>query len=242
MKIRVDKLLATNGWGSRRDIKRLMRTYVLTVNGRVCVDPATYINPDTDVLHLRGELLSLRTTVYLMLNKPAGVVSSTVDPLHKTVLDLLEPPWSSLDLHPVGRLDYDTEGLLLLTNDGQLTHRLTSPKVGIPKRYHAQLLYPVDELLFSSYMVQLGRGVTFKDGYTCLPAQIERLSGEQDVVLTICEGKYHQVKKMFRVLGNKVVHLTRLSMGPITLDRALAPGEVRELSSKELAALRDILG
>ncbi|HHU36211.1 MAG TPA: pseudouridine synthase [Treponema sp.] len=242
MKTRVDKLLAANGWGSRRDIKRLMRTYVLTVNGHVCVDPATYINLDTDVLHLRGEPLLLRTTVYLMLNKPAGVVSSTLDPLHKTVLDLLGPPWASMDLHPVGRLDYDTEGLLLLTNDGQLTHRLTSPKAGIPKRYHAQLRDPVDDCLFEHYVEQLHQGVTLKDGYTCLPAQIERISGDQDVVLTICEGKYHQVKKMFRVLENKVIQLTRLSMGPISLDSSLAPGEVRELSKKEIDTLREIIG
>lgn len=241
MKIRVDKILAANGWGSRRDIKRLLRRASLTINGQVCVDPSMHIDPETDVLQLAGKPLSLRTTVYLMLNKPSGVVSSTLDPLHQTVLDLLDQPWASMNLHPVGRLDYDTEGLLLLTNDGPLTHRLTTPKAGIKKRYHAQLRDPVDAQLFERYENLLTQGVTLNDGYTCLPAQIERISGELDVILTIQEGKYHQVKKMFQALGNKVVHLTRLSMGPLLLDPSLAPGEVRELSEEEIAELRATL-
>lgn len=238
MKSRVDKILASSGFGSRRDIKRLLRTGLLTINGSTCRDPAQYADPETDTLLLDGELIQLHTQVYLMLNKPSGVVTSTSDPVHRTVLDLLGEPWSTMDLFPVGRLDVTTEGLLLLTNDGKLAHRLLSPRSKVPKRYAATLRDPVDEGLFRLYQQRFAEGVSFHDGYTCLPAEIERLPGDRSFAVTIHEGKYHQVKKMFRVVDNYVEHLVRLSMGPIVLDPGLAPGCVRELTVQELESLR----
>jgi len=250
--MRLDKLFADNGFGSRRDIKRLLHSRAVEVNGVVCADASFKVDPERDEFKVEGKPFRPRTTVYLMLNKPAGVVTSTDDPSHRTVMDLLSPPWSLMDLFPVGRLDLDTEGLLVLTNDGPLTHRLTSPKTGVNKTYLAVLRDPVDEAVFARYDAALRSGVSFHDGYTCLPAELSRAeaaaedddaAGENDadrrVYLTIQEGKYHQVKKMFKALGNEVVHLKRVSMGALRLDPSLSPGSWRELTEDETALLRE---
>lgn len=271
--MRIDKLFADNGFGSRRDIKRLLHSRAVEVNGVVCADASFRVDPERDVFTVEGKPFRPRTTVYLMLNKPAGVITSTDDPAHRTVMDLLAPPWSLMDLFPVGRLDLDTEGLLVLTNDGPLTHRLTSPKTGVNKTYLAVLRDPVDEAAFARYDAALRTGITFHDGYTCLPAVLARADNTgchtdsdasaehvpstprvqsslhvpsiplndpyRAVLLTIREGKYHQVKKMFKALGNEVVYLKRVSMGSLYLDPALAPGAWRELTQDEALLLRE---
>lgn len=252
MKSRIDKLLAANGFGSRRDIKRLLKGRTFLVNGAVVVDPGTIVNSESDTFEWEGKPYKPKEKVYLMLNKPAGVVTSTADPGHDTVIDLLEEPWSNMELHPVGRLDFDTEGLLVLTNDGPLTHRLTSPKTGVDKTYIAGLRDPVDQAMFEDYRQRLERGVTFHDGYTTLPARLELPASSaspsvpafpvSDLQLTIQEGKYHQVKKMFKTLGNEVTALRRVSMGPLALDPNLLPGTYRELSEDEIRSLKLAVG
>ena len=243
MKSRLDKLLSANGFGSRRDIKRLLKSCCLTVNGNICTDPGFNVDSETDLMELDGEQLHISTMVYLMLNKPAGVVTSTEDPAHRTVIDLLDEPYSRMGLFPIGRLDRDTEGLLILTNDGPLTHRLTSPKTGFDKTYFARLRDLVNEEMFSDYAKRLTAGVTFHDGYTCLPATllpaVTAVDGNNGLRLTIHEGKYHQVKKMFKALGNEVTYLQRVAMGPLTLDRNLRPGDYRELRPEEIAMLTE---
>jgi 16S rRNA pseudouridine516 synthase len=243
MKSRLDKVLAANGFGSRREIKRLLKNRALCVNGAVVTDPATVIDPEVDSLTLEGAPLELRTSVYLMMNKPSGVITSTDDPDHQTVIDLLDPPFSGMELFPIGRLDVDTEGLLVITNDGPLTHRLTSPKTGVDKTYYARLRDPVDAAAFAAYEKLFREGVTFRDGYTCLPARLARAGAEENgMFLTIQEGKYHQVKKMFRVVDNEVAYLKRVSMGVLALDPELAPGAYRELTDDEVSLLRDAVG
>lgn len=248
MKARLDKILASNGFGSRRDVKRILRGRTFTVNGTVCVDPATVVDPANDSFELGGKKIPIFEIVYLMLNKPSGVITSTDDPDHQTVIDLLEAPYSGMDLFPIGRLDIDTEGLLVITNDGPLTHRLTSPKTGVDKTYYARLRDPVSEGSLADYAKRFASGISFRDGYTCLPAVIRRAAdgdggseAAQDgnaVLVTIQEGKYHQVKKMFKVVENEVAYLKRVSMGNLTLDPALAPGSYRPLTDGEIALLR----
>lgn len=243
MKSRLDKLLADNGWGSRRDIKRILRERAFAVNGVTTTDPACKVDPATDLLTLRGEPVELRFFSYLMLNKCAGVVTSTSDPVNRTVIDLLDPPWSSMSLFPVGRLDVDTEGLLVITNDGPLTHRITSPKSGCEKTYFARLRDPVDDAALAEYRARFRSGITFHDGYTCLPAEIARASEgpaspSNEVLVVIREGKYHQVKKMLKVVGNEVVYLKRIAMGRLSLDPSLEPGRYRELTAAEIDLLR----
>lgn len=239
MKIRLDKILASNGYGSRRDVKRILRRGTFTINGTVCVDASIMADPESDTFALDGETIRILTTVYLMLNKPAGVITSTDDPNHRTVMDLLTSPYSGMELFPVGRLDLDTEGLLVITNDGPLTHRLTSPKTGVDKTYYACLRDPVDDALLADYRKRFFEGIVFRDGYTCLSAKLERAGNEADgMILTIQEGKYHQVKKMFVASGNEVAYLKRISMGDLKLDPALAPGSYRELTMEEIMILR----
>jgi 16S rRNA pseudouridine516 synthase len=253
MKARLDKILASNGFGSRRDIKRILRKRTFKVNGEVCFDSATVVDPAVDSFELAGERLTLFETVYLMLNKPAGVISSTEDPDHQTVIDLLEPPYAGMELFPIGRLDIDTEGLLVITNDGPLTHRLTSPKTGVDKTYYVRLRDPVDEAVLSGYATRFASGLSFRDGYTCLPAVLRRADSPfiaadasatpgSSVLVTIQEGKYHQVKKMFKVVENEVAYLKRVSMGNLSLDASLAPGEYRPLTDAEIAVLRGASG
>ncbi|HPO03744.1 MAG TPA: pseudouridine synthase [Treponemataceae bacterium] len=238
--LRIDKLLSGNGFGSRRDIKRLLHSCSLTINGAVCADAATRVDPLSDRIEIDGEPVVLREFHYLMLNKPSGVITSTRDPDHATVMDLLSPPWSRMELFPVGRLDVDTEGLILLTDDGPLGHRLTSPKTGVDKTYYVRLRDQLDDDLFEQYRRTFETGVSFKDGYQCLPARLARApGGNGEVLLTIQEGKYHQVKKMFKAVGNEVAFLKRVSMGPLILDPLLESGQWRELAENEIAALKN---
>lgn len=232
---RLDKVLSHAGWGSRKDIKRLAKEGLITVDGEVVTDPSLHVDPTKQIMAVDGELVVYKRYVYLMLNKPAGVVSATEDARERTVLDLVPPEFAHYALFPVGRLDKDTEGLLLLTNDGPLAHNLLSPKKHVDKTYFARIDGEVNEQDVAAF----ARGVILDDGYKTLPAKLVvlRRGPESAVEVTIREGKFHQVKRMFAAVGKKVLYLKRLSMGALQLDPALRPGEVRELTAAERALL-----
>lgn len=239
-KQRLDKILTHIGLGSRSEMKKAVKNKEITVNGKVATDSGMQVNPDEDVIVFNGEQVRYREFIYLMMNKPAGFVSATEDRRDRTVIELLAPDQAAFDPFPVGRLDKDTEGLLLLTNNGQLAHQLLSPKKHVPKTYYAEVAGHVTEEDGAAFE----RGVTLDDGYVTLPAQLRILSSEEGpggfrsrVELTITEGKFHQVKRMFEAVGKKVTYLKRLSMGSLRLDERLELGQVRELTEEELAAL-----
>lgn len=238
--IRLDKMLCHMGYGTRSEIRRFVREGVVVVNGCGVKDSGKPVDPDRDRVWFKGEEVKYRKFVYLMMNKPAGVVSATEDVRDRTVIDLLERPYAGFGLFPVGRLDKDTEGLLLLTNDGQLAHRLLSPRKQVPKTYFAQ----VEGVVTLRDRDVFARGVTLDDGYETLPASLRILESAEagpsvctNVELTIVEGKFHQIKRMFLAVGKRVVYLKRLSMGTLTLDGNLASGHARELSAAELDGL-----
>lgn len=240
---RLDKVLAHMGYGSRSELRRLVKQKGISVNGRTVSDSGLQVNPYEDVILVDGERVQYKEFIYIMLNKPAGVISATEDKRDRTVIDLLESPIQVFDPFPVGRLDKDTEGLLLLTNDGKLAHNLLSPRKHVPKMYFAEVQGVVNELDAQAF----AKGVELDDGYVTMPAKLSILSaGETDeasaegmskIELTIMEGKFHQVKRMFEAVGKKVVYLKRMSMGSLLLDEHLLPGQYRELTEDELAGL-----
>ena len=240
-KLRVDKLLAHAGYGTRSEIKKAVKLGRVLVNELKVKDSGMIVDPAIDVVAFDGEVVSYRSVIYVMLNKPQGVISATEDGRERTVIDLLEPEDVLLKPFPVGRLDKDTTGLLLLTNDGQLAHELLSPKKHVDKTYEAYVLGEVtidDQLAFE-------QGVMLDDGYVTKPARLVILSHEEgeegrcsSIRLTITEGKFHQVKRMFEAVGKKVVYLKRITMGSLSLDHTLALGAYRELTEEELTGLR----
>lgn len=239
---RLDKILAHVGIGSRSELKRLAKEGAIYVNGAKVKDSGMQVNPDKDIIQVNGETVSYREFVYLMMNKPQGVVSATEDNRDRTVVDLLDVAYAPFEVFPVGRLDKDTEGFLLLTNDGKLSHNLLSPRKHVPKTYFAKVEWEVTEKDIEAF----SQGVTLDDGYETLPGILKILSvGNEaggvfsEIELTIMEGKFHQVKRMFQAVGKKVAYLKRISMGPLALDPSLALGEVRELTDEELSALRN---
>ena len=234
--MRLDKLLSTIGYGSRKEVKGLLKTGAVKVDGTAVKDAKVHVNPDEQEITVHGEAVSYQEFVYFMLHKPQGVISATEDSLHETVLDLLEIDDAVYDPFPVGRLDKDTEGLLLLTNDGQLAHQLLSPKKHVPKTYFAKINAPVTEEDAEAFR----QGVTLDDGYVTKSAELKILTSgvESEIELTIVEGKFHQVKRMFEARGKKVTYLKRLSMGALLLDESLDLGEYRELTEEELALLQ----
>ena len=231
---RLDKIIASTGRWSRREVKDLVRRGRVSVDGRIAASPEEKIDPENALVQVDGEEILYARHTYVMLHKPAGVLTATEDPRQKTVLDLLSPPLRKKGLAPVGRLDKDTEGLLLLTDDGELAHRLLSPRWHVDKRYYAR----VSEDLESADREAFAAGMTLADGLQCLPAGLEILSARECIV-TLREGKFHQVKRMLAERGRPVTYLKRLSMGPLALDGALAPGEYRLLTEEETALLRD---
>ncbi|TLS54228.1 rRNA pseudouridine synthase [Paenibacillus antri] len=235
-KLRLDKMLSHLGYGSRSEIRKYAKEGRIAVNGRKAKDSGETVDPAKDEVVFDGAVVRYREFIYLMLHKPAGVVSATEDNRDRTVVDLLSPEQAAFEPFPVGRLDKDTEGLLLLTNDGQLAHRLLSPKKHVPKTYYAD----VAGVVKSEDGEAFARGVTLDDGYVTLPAKLVVLeSGPTSrIELTITEGKFHQVKRMFEAVGKKVVYLKRLSMGSLSLDPELPLGAVRELTDEELENLR----
>lgn len=232
---RLDKILSHMGVGTRKEVKKILKKGVVTVDGKVEKDPKKQIDPYLQEICIEGERWFYRKFIYLMMHKPPGVISATEDIREKTVVDLLAPEDAHLKPFPVGRLDKDTEGLLLLTNDGTLAHRLLSPKRHVPKTYFARVQGKVTE----ADRHVLEEGVVLEDGYKTLPAKVTILQqGEiSEVKITIVEGKFHQIKRMFSSIGKKVLYLKRLSMGPIFLDSDLPIGAYRELTDKELEQL-----
>ena len=260
---RLDKVLAHQGYGTRKDVKKLLRQTVVTLNGVRVTDPSAHIDILHDALSVDGEPLRLQRDLYIMLNKCAGVVCANKDGEHRTVFDLLYEADERLrhrflggDLHTMGRLDIDTEGLLLLTTDGALTHRLISPKTHVPKTYAVRLRDRVNAAARADYTRRFASGLHIpREGneseFDAQGADLVWLDGQEhavssitaqnaagcDCLLTIYEGKFHQVKRMFAAVGNEVAYLKRVAMGALQLDPALAVGSFRELTDAELELL-----
>lgn len=231
---RLDKVLANMGVGTRKEVKQLVKQGRIAVDGTIATDPGMHVIPEEQEIAVDDEPLNYKRWIYVMLNKPPGVISATEDARHQTVVDLLPYEWAT-KVHPVGRLDIDTEGLLLLTNDGQLSHNLLSPKKKVDKEYFARIEGRVTE----QHVQAFAQGVELED-FTTLPAKLEILqSGDiSEIKVTIMEGKFHQVKRMFAAFGLQVIYLKRIRMGSLHLDESLELGEYRELTEEELASLR----
>lgn len=238
--LRLDKFLANMKVGSRSQVHEIIKAGQVTVNGKVCRSAKQKVKEDAEVL-VNGQAVIYQQYHYFLLNKPAGVLSATEDSRQKTVLDLLKDQDRYQKIAPVGRLDKDTTGLLLLTNDGQLAHQLLAPEYHVPKTYYALLAGVADEETTKA----IAAGLTLKDGTELKPGQLKILRQDKDqeqseIEITITEGKYHQVKRMFASQGMKVLKLKRLSMGPLTLPADLALGSYRPLTEEELAALKQV--
>ena len=234
---RLDKVLANLGYGTRKELKKIVRNGIVEVNGVVAKDSGMQVDPENDKIVINGEEIYYRKFIYLMMNKPDGVVSATYDNRDETVIDLLEVDHQVFQPFPVGRLDKDTVGLLLLTNDGELNHRLIAPKWKVDKVYFAK----IDKEVTESDIKAFQKGITLDDGYLCKEAKLEIQSASEegsDVLVTIQEGKFHQVKRMFEAVGKKVVYLKRIEFGTLQLDEDLEEGEYRELTEEEIAILK----
>jgi 16S rRNA pseudouridine516 synthase len=225
------------GYGSRKDVKQFVKEGRVTINGITIFEREFKVNPYEDEIYFNGEEVIYRKYIYLMMNKPQGLVSSTDDPLTRTVIDLLSEEYLIYKPFPVGRLDKDTEGLLMISNDGKLAHELLSPKKGVNKKYYVEVNGCIEESNISDFK----EGVILEDGYKTLPADLEIIKSDiiSKVYLTIQEGKYHQVKRMFESLEMKVIFLKRISMGPLELDETLELGQYRELTEEEINTLKN---
>lgn len=242
---RLDKILSHEGFGSRKAIRKILYSSEVFVNGNRILDPGFSVNPDKDEIKIDGETLTLRKNFYLMMNKPENFVSANKDGLHQTVFDLLDDrfhtPYLEENLHLVGRLDIDTEGLLLFTTDGALTHRITSPKTHLPKTYFVRIKNPETAERQEKIFQDFKNGIEIPPegnelGFLAKPAEIQWKS-ETECVLSISEGKFHQVKRMFMAEQNEVAYLKRISIGPLKLDETLAAGEYRDLTNEEVDGL-----
>ena len=231
---RLDKFLCDCGAGTRSQVKGILKSGAVTVDGVVERDSSRKIDPDKQVICLRGELLGKTGRVVVMLNKPEGFVTATSDPRDRTVMELIPGDMKHLDLKPVGRLDKATEGLLLFTNDGDLLHRLISPKKEVPKVYYARH----EGTSAAEDVAAFAEGLILADGTKCLPARLEPL-GEGESLITVCEGKYHQVRRMMASRGMHVLYLERRREGNLTLGN-LPRGQVRRLSEEEVQALLEL--
>lgn len=229
---RLDKIIASRTLYSRREVQDLIKKGLVKVNGISVRDRGAKIDDETDSVSVNGETLKNERFVYLMLNKPKGVVSATNDPKTRTVIDLVPDEYRGRNLFPAGRLDITTTGFVLITDDGDFAHRILSPKNHIEKTYEARLAESVSE----RQLDEVARGITLKDGTECLPAKLCVLEqGENPLVeIKICEGKYHQIKRMFAAAGNGVIELKRTKMGGLPLDSSLNEGECRPLTPKEV--------
>lgn len=235
--MRLDKFLCETGFGTRSQVKEMLKKGQVTVNGVAAKKPEQKIDEHKDRITCQGKTASYEKYVYYMLHKPAGVVSATEDKREKTVLDLLKSEDRRDGIFPVGRLDKDTEGFLLLTDDGDLAHRLLSPRKHVDKTYYAKIAGSVTE----AHIERFREGLDIGDEKKTLPAMLEILASKtetSEIRITIHEGRFHQVKRMFEAVGCKVTYLKRLSMGAVALDETLAPGDYRPLNEKE----RELLG
>ena len=236
-KMRVDKLLSNVGVASRAELKKYCKQGLISVNGKVINNPGVQVDSENDDVRFNGEKIVYREFVYIMLNKPDGYISATFDKYDPIVLDLIDQSYLVFEPFPVCRLDKDTEGLLVLTNDGQLAHRVLSPKKHVPKTYYAKIQGKVTE----EDILAFEKGVILDDGYETMPSQLKILKSDDmsEIELTIHEGKFHQVKRMFESVGKKVVYLKRLSMGKLKLDESLKLGEYRELTEEEVKLIEE---
>lgn len=234
--MRLDKYLANMGVGSRSEVKNYIRWHKVLVNGKPPKGPEQKIDVEKDVVVFAGKEIGYQKNYYIMLNKPAGVVTATEDKKDRTVLDLIDSPIKK-QLFPVGRLDKDTEGLLILTNDGHLSHNLLSPKKHVSKVYYAK----VEGRVTKEDIKKFREGLEIDKDFTALPAELTVLKEDEisQVEIKIYEGKFHQIKRMFEAVGKKVLYLKRLSMGGLSLDNTLAAGEYRELTEEEILKLQE---
>ena len=231
---RLDKFLCDSGAGTRSQVKVILKAGRVTVDGKVEKDNSKKIDPSTQVITLDGEVLGGKRRAVVMLNKPSGYVTATEDPVERTVMELLPETMKHLDLKPVGRLDKATEGLLLFTNDGDLLHRLISPKKEVPKVYYAKHEGTAGQEDVEAF----AKGLTLRDGTLCLPAKLEPV-GEGESLITVCEGKYHQVRRMMASRNMTVLYLERRKEGSLNLGD-LPRGQVRELTEAEISSLENV--
>lgn len=236
-KIRIDKLLSDQSFESRGNLKKEIRKYGVKINGQIIKDPGKIIDTEKDTIIFRDKEINYQEFIYIMLNKPAGIVSAVTDAKDRTVIDHIKDAYPRKDYFPVGRLDKDTEGLLLITNDGQLTHQLLSPGKEIPKKYYVEINGRIE----NKSLKKLEEGVFLEDGYLTKEAKTELINSEEDssaIYLTITEGKFHQVKRMIKSIGFEVSYLKRVEMGSLKLDPSLEIGDFRELKEEELSLLK----
>lgn len=226
---RIDKILSSALKISRTDVKKLMKKQNVSVNGKHITDPNTKIDPSEDSINLNGQPVIYQEHIYIMMNKPKGVISASEDKSVPTVVDLVPEKLKKAGLFPAGRLDADTTGFVLITDDGDFAHRILSPKKHVEKTYIALL----EKEISDSDIERFKNGIELRDGTLCLESKLERLS-DRYVSVVIHEGKYHQIKRMFAALGNRVIELHRVSIGSLSLDESLKEGECREITNDEL--------
>ena len=229
--MRIDKYIANCGYASRKDVKKLIKQGAVTVNGEVCKKAEAQVD-EGGIVCVNGERLVYREFVYLMLNKPQGYVSAVFDKKYPVVTDLVDEEYAHFEVFPVGRLDIDTEGFLILTNDGQFAHEMTSPKKNVYKRYFAR----VDKPMEKNDIEEFAKGMEFKE-FTAKSARLEITDNPCEVYIEIAEGKFHQVKRMCERVGKNVVYLKRVAIGNVGLDESLPLGGVRELTPQEIDIL-----
>lgn len=236
-KIRLDKYLVHVGYGSRSEVQKLIRGKKIMINEKVITKPEFSFDPEVTEVYVRGEKAFYREFYYFILHKPQGVISATEDPRQETVIDLLEGLDRNKEVAPVGRLDKDTEGLLILTNDGKTTHALLSPKKHVDKLYYAKVAGQIVEEDIKAF----AEGITYKEGVSYLPGKLEIISSNEEcseIYVTIAEGKFHQVKRMVQAVGKEVTYLKRLKMGNLTLPEDLEVGAYRHMTEEEISLLK----
>jgi len=234
--MRLDKFLSNMGLGTRTEVKKAITRGLVTVNGKVTKKVGLTIKEKSDQIVYNGQKVNYQAHVYIMLNKPSGLISATEDKMHKTVIDLIKDTYGNRKIFPVGRLDIDTEGLILLTDDGEWSHSLMSPKKHVSKVYFAR----VEGKVTQEHVGLFSAGMTFKDGTVIKPSHLKVLKSDQisEIELTITEGKYHQVKRMFEHFDMKVIYLRRDKIGGLSIDPELGLGDYKELSEKELEMIK----
>lgn len=236
--MRIDKYLCDSGKGTRKEVKQLLKDGKVSVNGKVIKKADFHVKENEDTVTLAGEEIIYKKYVYLMMNKPAGYLSATEDKRLPVVTELLDDKYKHYEVFCAGRLDIDTTGFLLLTNDGEFAHHITSPRHHVFKKYYAK----IDGEVTEDDKVKMHEGITLDDGYTCLPAKLEILSadgGVSEIYLTIREGKFHQVKRMFEAVGKRVTSLERVEVGGVELDENLEYGHTRELTEEEYEGIKN---
>ena len=237
--MRLDKFLANSGIGTRKEVKDILKNKKISVNDIFVKDGKIQIDEEKDIVKYEDKIIYYKPFVYIMMNKPAGVISATEDNHHKTVIDLLNNEYRTYDIFPVGRLDIDTEGLLLLTNDGVLSHNLLSPKKHVDKKYYVKIVNSLSD----DDIKMLENGIKLEENFVTKKAKVEIICNNSEknenlAYITISEGKFHQVKRMFKAVNNEVLYLKRVKMGSLLLDEKLKLGEYRELTEEELNNLK----